>query len=142
MVIRSTGCCGVQELQYISSHPTPQEVLKDLCDRMRKPAKTTAEQHYALSGKPHGHYIFTGVIRHRKGEGAPTQDGKYGPNLMAYIRQHNLGTVVESAEGPNRVNHPTHIIKVWVWTPAPRMLQAWYEANYGKRSKTAERPSV
>lgn len=141
MDIRPTGCCGVLELTYISTHNTPQEVVKDLCRRLwQRPILKNSygfPDFQELPAKPYGHYIFTGVVRYTNKNAGNTA---YAPRLAEYIRANRLGTVSESEEAPNRVNHPGHWIKVYVWQPNPLILRAWWEANGGQ--KKVRKPRV
>jgi hypothetical protein len=53
----------------------------------------------------------------------------YGPRFAAYICKHRLGTVIVGGTAPNRINHPTHVIRLWVWTPNPDRIKAWWKKH-------------
>ena len=78
-----------------------------------------------LYGAPAAFYIFTGVVGYTKSKGKP----RYGPEFANFISEHKLGTVTEAPARVNRTNHPTHLVKVWVWSPNYRKLKAWYNKN-------------
>lgn len=54
---------------------------------------------------------------------------KYGESLAALIKENNLGEVVESPVRRNRVNHPKHDVRVYIWTPDIDGLQAYASAQ-------------
>jgi hypothetical protein len=80
-------------------------------------------------------YVFTGVVACNGDEEdddyleEDTLD--YGPEFAAYIKEHNLGALIETPGRWNRLNHPTHKVKVWVWAPSETSLTAWYNSHGG-----------
>lgn len=118
-----TQCCAVREIANLSGHPSALDAMKAFCKQIWDPAYNGNP-----TSKLHGHFIFTGVVKHTDGSKI-TRDGKYGPEFAAYIKKHSLGDVVESKAASNRVNHPSHLVKVWVWSPHPVNLKKWYAKN-------------
>lgn len=135
MDINGTSCCALEELENISDMGSPEEILEEICGRAyEKDFYGFYDDEKVL--KSSAFYVFTGVVGYRDGENL---DVDYGPNLAKFIENHGLGVVVESPARYNRVNEPTHRVKVWVWAPSDRKLKAWWK-DY-KTKKEAERES-
>lgn len=75
-------------------------------------------------------YLFNGIVGYRKGslESDPDRLG-YVEAFRDFIRANDLGEVVESETGFNRVNNPTHNILMCMWKPRPVVLKKWYVEN-------------
>lgn len=146
MELLETSCCAVREIDGLSDHLKAEEAMEEFCfliirdddeyyagddgyydtmGRWRRPARTPQPPF-----KTPGLIIFTGVV----GDTNPKVKGNftYGPNFKAYILKHKLGMVVESPLTTNRLNHPTHQIKAWMWRPNQKALNAWY-ALHGRK---------
>ena len=108
MQIRCTGCCAMSEITGLSTHLTAREAMTAFC-------RETGVTLY----KPHAFYLFTAVVRQ------PGSRPTYGQNFAALIRRNKLGALRESVAKPNRVNHPSHIVKVWIWSPNISNLRKW-----------------
>lgn len=129
MNIESTSCCAVEDINDLSSHNTPELAMREFCLGLEVEKDYNYYRSKKVLSQPAGFYIFTGVVRHSKGSGTPRQNGKYAPNFAAYILKHKLGSVVETTAHPNRVNHPDHWIKVYVWHPNETNLRKWWKKN-------------
>lgn len=111
-------CCAVHELVDISDYSNPRDAMRKLCELVR-PDRLEA------------FYIFTGVVRFKADSDDFGANVTYGPNFAAYIREHKLGIVSGSCIRSNRVNHPDHFVKVWIWAPSVHGLKLWWKANSG-----------
>lgn len=128
-----TDCCGVKIISSLEDHDdNPKGAMIAFC-------KLNAIQTYRDSkrvtelAKPAAFYIFTAVI----GCAAPEERDcgcmhNYGNEFADFIRVNKLGMIKETPSRRNRVNEPDHTIKVWVWSPNPKGLQAWWDENKGK----------
>jgi uncharacterized HAD superfamily protein len=67
-------------------------------------------------------------------DGTTPQNGPYAQNFAAYIIAKKLGTVVAGAEAPNRINHPTHVVRMYSWAPDVEALKRWYQRNRVKKA--------
>ena len=129
MYLNATSCCALQDIAGLKEHPTPEEAMQAFCEntivRSDYDWNTGRYTKRGISrAKLHGHYIFTGVVGYKGNrEGGSVT---YGPKFAAFIRKHQLGAVVAGKAEINRTNHPTHIVKVWVWTPNQVKVKAWY----------------
>lgn len=117
MYIRSTQCCALDEIFGLSDHKSAEDAMSNFCSiivRMDNKVYTT------------GLYLFTGVIKHTDGSEAMT-NFTYGPNFAAFIRDNKLGKVRGSWSAPNIINHPTHVVRAWIWCPDRDALTKWYK---------------
>lgn len=138
MQILNTRCCAVKEMVSIRTEASPVGVLENVC-RHVWPKKDATLNTYRLNNynrysKPSAHYIFTGVVKYGT-KMMSSMPVKYGPDLAAYILKNKLGAVVESVPEFNRVNNPSHLIQVWVWTPDPTRLRRWWTKNNPEKPK-------
>lgn len=128
MIIRDMSCCAVQEIAGLShtggdSHAAMRDFCKIELDRSFRGLYTM--------------YIFTGVLEHTCGE--PIYGGPdYGPNFAKFIKEHGLGEVVAGKPEFNRVNHPTHLVQGWIWTPDVEAVKAWWSKNKAVAKKGKE----
>jgi len=132
------GCCAIQEIRQLRQSATPEAAMVDFCKALWH------SQHYDyrtgtyktsnnLGRRLDAHYIFTGV----EGYSKPDRYGgraKYGSEFAAFITANDLGTVVGTDPALNRMNHPTHKVAAWIWTPAPTKLKNWWK-KYQKEHK-------
>lgn len=114
-----SGCCGVQEIAFISHHETTEDAMFAFC---------SAELgiRYGMRLPLSGSYIFTGVVA------SPEERPQYGQRFEAFIKKHKLGTVTRSHSFTNRRNHPDNTLRVWVWSPNERNLRAWFRKYTGR----------
>jgi len=113
MILTNTQCCAVQEISDLSYHKTAKEAMKTFCD----------EVGYFHQQRPAAFYIFTAVVRQ------PRSKPTYGQRFAELIRRNKLGELRESVARPNRLNHPNHLVKVWIWAPNERNLWKWDRRN-------------
>lgn len=130
----SQNCCGVGEICELRSHKSAKEAMQEFCRQtyMQKvwDYQTNKYQYKPYKyGKAKALYMFAGVVKHTTGTAEPTYGFNYGPAFAKFIEDNDLGAVVESASAPNRTAHPTHVVRAWIWQPAPRKLRAWYNKN-------------
>jgi hypothetical protein len=121
MFINDTGCCAVMEIINLKFGGSPHSIMKRL-----------DEEFYYDEIVKHeipSFIIFTGVVGYTNSKVKP----KYGPDFKKFILKNKLGTVTETQAAPNRVNHPSHLVKVWVWTPAPMNLKKWWRLSGGDK---------
>ena len=111
MLIEETTCCAVKEIDGLSEYTNAKDAMLDACEELGI---------YNYPKYTPGFVIFTGVVN--RGQ-------RYGQNFKAFILRNKLGSVAESPAAPNRINHPSHLVKVWVWQPDPTRLQHWYKQN-------------
>lgn len=138
--INSTNCCAVNQLHHLHTQIDPKTgefdpkgVLKRMFEswwkyKLQYPESKSS---YKIESYCFGHYIFTGVVELKgnvslESRGAGCKDLTYGPKLADFIKKHKLGRVVGSRPEINRVNHPNHLVKVWVWTPNVENLEKWF----------------
>jgi hypothetical protein len=123
MHINDTGCCAMKEICGLEDTPTTEQRLDDVCSMIASDYCHGDDKLHASSVS--GFYVFTGVVAsdyaYHMGK-KPT----YGQEFAAYITRNGLGTVTASVAARNRVNHPDHKVKVWVWAPNAKKLAAWY----------------
>ena len=129
MDIKGTGCCAVQEIVHLRDHDNTAEAMAEFCKQTYTSQTydyNTSAYIYRLNprAKLHGHYTFTGVIGYKDRK---ERSITYAPNFAAFIRTHQLGAVVGGKAEYNRTNHPTHLVRVWIWTPNPVNVKAWYK---------------
>lgn len=123
------GCCAIDDIFELSLHVgDPEGAMKTLCKAVRS---------YNGTLRLPAFYIFSGVERCTGDKYddddyiEPDQLG-YGSEFAAYIRKHRLGVLRESPARKNRLNHETHIDKVWLWAPSELRLNAWWKEHGGK----------
>jgi len=57
---------------------------------------------------------------------------KYGSKFARFIKKEKLGKVVTLPKKPNSLNHPDHIVQMWLWSPDVEALRKWYAKNKDK----------
>jgi hypothetical protein len=134
MEIHETACCALMEMAHISDHEgDAEEVMKEMCEQLDPELGSPIDSYN--DGPPKGitlvipgHMIFTAVVGYTTNDDEEGYGVKpsYGPNLAKFIKKNKLGAVVESPIQVNRVNHPTHKVRVYVWTPNAKNLQKWW----------------
>lgn len=131
MEVEVTGCCGVGEIEDLSHCSGPESAMKEFCEIIYE--EGTMDDPYGEEGNKRGNipknlYTFTGVVKHTDNSSS-SRGFTYAPDFKAFILKHKLGTVVESKGRTNIHNHPTHVIKVYVWSVNQRNLKAWHKQH-------------
>lgn len=130
MELIPTQCCGVEEIHDLSSHSTAEETMMGLCDALTYDGYNDREYRHGSSHSGDliipGLITFTGVVGYTD---VTRANVTYGPNFAAYIKRHKLGQVTCSSISTNRVNHPTHKIRLWVWKPSISGLIKWWKKH-------------
>lgn len=119
------SCCGLRELNSISNHSTPAEALKKACSELIP--------YNLYTPKPSNkkldidHLEFSQVVFSQAYVPGRTSKTGYGDRLMAFIEEHNLGTVVRGRTNtnPNSGNRLT----VFLWAVNRAALVRWYNAT-------------
>lgn len=122
MYLSSTGCCAVKEICDLSAHRTARAAMQAFC----KSHKYYGEDKL---GSISAFVTFTGVTKITKREYEQPSAPTYGQTFAKFIIDNNLGAVSESVSRVNRCNHPNHTVKVWVWCPSIKNLNAWWIKN-------------
>jgi len=109
MIAGETRCCGVLEIDGLSSHETPRAAMTSLIDRLRNRCTTM----------PVPFITFVGVVAYGKDESAldharVRRFNNYGQEFADYIVQNDLGNVVESNV---RASWSGNTLKMWIWEP-------------------------
>jgi hypothetical protein len=123
MDVTTMNCCACQEINYISDCDTAEEAMLEFAEHNGK----------YLSA----FYIFTGLIKNGRNV---DPGGKVCQGFAKIIEDNELGELVESPAKPNRLNHPTHKVKIWIWMPNRKKLAAWFKKNVTKEYLERERP--
>lgn len=136
--LETLACCAVVEMGDIQYFKTPTSALKALCKASAPATSRWGEYNDDTADWIPGlqlssFYTFSGIEEVKGGNvnrrGVPVG---YASKLAAFIRENRLGTVAASPARTNRLNHPTHVVKVFLWTPAKRNLEAWYKKHGGR----------
>lgn len=134
---QNNACCAVEDIHNLADSASAESAMRDF-----------VQEHISASGGYYsyynrcttpseleveipGHVIFTEVVGFQTAAGKkrvrrayePKTNG-YGKKFAAYIKRHKLGSVVASAVTKNHVNHPDHLVKVYVWTPDIKAVEA------------------
>lgn len=128
--------CSVAALNGVQ-HQTPEQTIKDYCSLLKQRTYSSADKKY-VDGYRYGYYIHVFFSGPEQGTLHPTDCwySKAGGGvdlLAAYIREHNLGQVVET---PPRWNH-RHAgrkpgegdVIAYIWSPDPDALEKWHQAK-------------
>ena len=123
-----TACCAMGEIGDLNLHKTPEDAMKAFCKQFTD---------YYSKSELHdigAFYIFSGVVRCQEGnaDGCRCSNHDYAPKFAEYIKERGLGIVKESPGRRNRVNHPYHTVKLWIWAPSVKALQTWWKEHGGK----------
>lgn len=125
LLIKHTACCAVDEIFQLSHHTTAKDAMKAFCKRVYE------EHAGTMLGRPkitQALYLFTGVIRHTDGS-KPETNFTYGPEFAQFIKDNGLGKVRASFSAANRLNHPTHVVKAWLWRSNEKAVKTWWKKN-------------
>ena len=123
MFIDDTCCCAMNQIDNLSGHRTAKDAMLDFCERVTDDEDDGWDETPTFSSLA-AFYVFSGEVKRTDGTKVPL-GGKYGPNFADFIKRNKLGSVVCTEAHPNRVNHPKHIVKIWVWHPDLKRLMAW-----------------
>jgi hypothetical protein len=132
MYIEEAGCCAVSEICDLHSSRTAKGAMLSFCDsQMTNDGYDPwgARDRRQNSDDLSAFYIFTGVIKLTEPQHGWQGGVTYGPRFAKFIKDNKLGEVSTLRGHPNRVNHPDHVVKVWVWHPNKRNLSIWYREN-------------
>lgn len=118
--INETSCCAVNEIHGLSGYRDPKKAMLAFCEE---------RQDYGNPGNirdPGGLITFTAVVKYKNSK---KPGPSYGPDFATFIKENDLGEVAESPMAYNRINHPTHGVKLWAWAPDLKNLKKWYKKN-------------
>lgn len=130
LTFRATGCCGIQELTELSSHPTPEDAMDVFCGRMLRKIRKVAYLDRVLGdcqlrqSHLYSFYLFTAAVYDPGKGGRP-----YGQNFAEYIKAHRLGQVTTLPARPNYAFHPDHKVQAWLWKPSLSGMKKWYQVR-------------
>lgn len=136
MMINRLQCCAITEIYDLGlTEGNPTQVMLKFCEKVMK-VDTSGGNYYSpkkVGPNPGAFYVFSEVVRIRKDSRdsyKPKHDG-YGARFAKFIKENKLGALVETPNRCNRLNHPDHTIKVYIWMPAKRSLMAWWTKHKG-----------
>lgn len=124
MRISGGTACSHQEISGLGEYKDGKSALIDFCTlKFGKPYRRIVGRHYFYS-----FYVFSAAVPTEEkgvvyGQKNPTP---YGDLFCAYLRENNLGEVVETPAKVNVAFHPAHSNKVWVWAPDHDAVKAWW----------------
>lgn len=109
VTLHKTQCCGVAELNNLSSAEGPLDALKDLVEPLKNYLP-------AGCGIPHPpvFVIFTGTTKTIDKKHAGGRCDNYGQAFADFLVNNSLRDVVASGE---RVNLTGNTLRLWVWHP-------------------------
>jgi hypothetical protein len=140
--------CAAHVIGYLNEFEGPKDAMIAFC-------KTHSDRYNGFEMRDPGAFIlFTGVEDltesdadyYRKKDGVdddnedysdeefPDPPLGYGGKFEKFILANDLGPVTGSELRPNRLNHPNHIDKMWVWCPDFERLKAWWEPHRAQLS--------
>ncbi len=147
MDLLNVACCGVREINRLSSYDEPKAALKAFCDWVYvkppsgppRPIENPNNGVLAPKGNARFRYAFFTQATYQwqeRGE-VGSRPRYYGVDFAAFIKEHELGQVV-IATGKRGVRNPNteNLLKMWVWTVDHYALQAWYKNATRRRKKT------
>lgn len=119
MVVNYTACCGLDEIDLLGLHKTPEKAMALL-----KHAHPT----------PSAMFLFTGVTKRRVVDHTGTyRTDDYGRAFARFVKAAGLGHVVG---GKATINPETgNTIRAWVWTVNRPAYRAWGSPR-GKQVKS------
>ena len=114
VTIRSTGCCGLRELDQLGTEPDAPTTMLNL-----RPGFTSGDLRNLAF------ILFTGVsTRHREDHTGVRRADDYGGEFAAWITEHDLGKVIKTDEIPNPKTG--NGLTCWLWTPWYPAIHQWY----------------
>lgn len=127
MYLYDTHCCGIQEIDNLSTHMDGRDAMRSFCSKtFGAPIKFKGVQ--AVEHTPYSFYMFTeavnldGTPRVAWGGGA----ADYGVAFKQFIETNNLGKVFQSEYRKNKTFHPDRAVRVYIWEPNVDALRAWW----------------
>lgn len=139
MEIVSTKCCGINEIDKLGEHNTPEGAMLSFCESQLETnnkfvnpsgVKEAAGTKNAICT----HYFFTGAVypKDLTASGRVRKD-HYGVAFAKFITDNDMGTVIETPCAVNEAWHPDHSVMAWMWTPNFNAVRAWYVDRRGER---------
>lgn len=141
-------CCGLQELGDLQEYDSPQKAMLAFLGQVFTKNRYTKTFDATNIGNI---YIFSGVERvtnngkpiptYRNGEKEPDYDPisdrypvkiKYASEFASFIKKNDFGLLRSCPAKSNRLNHPNHMVKCWIWCPNIPKLKAWYTKHFYK----------
>lgn len=130
-LMNSESCCGVSEIDWLQTHKDPKKAMIDLCNQMVEQYYDYESYSYKSKGgdlQIPGLITLTAVVKYT-GKDKKTKAKGYGKEFASFIVKNRLGELVAGPVAPNRLNHPTHQVRIWVWKPNVGALRKWYKEN-------------
>lgn len=132
--IQDMLCCAAIEINGLDEFKgDSKKAMLDFCVNY-----DNYDDYYGTTGfsDPGAFVIFTGIVKiddnkydnHSK-DPYREYGTSYGQSFADFIVKNKLGQVVRSVARRNRVNHPNHFVRVWVWAPNYTNLRKWYKEN-------------
>jgi len=132
MRLVNTSCCAMEEISDLRDNAgRPHKTVKQLCEEFWGPPTKSiwgCRQEIRPESVP-AFIIFSGVEHCDKDGDDDIVDTGYAQELADYINENNLGIVTRSVKRKNRVNHPDHTVRIYIWAPSPKGLIEWYKKN-------------
>lgn len=141
MILGQTACCAINEIEGLSDHDDAHDAMMAFCDELSGNGSYEKNDYLDLDGDliiP-GMVTFTAVVGYTDGT---KEKPSYGPNFAAYIKKHKLGRVSMSPLTINRINHPTHKIRLWAWAPSVKSLLKWWKKYGPEPEPVKEEPTT
>lgn len=118
-----SSCCGVKEITQIQQSKHSKEALQSVLAANGTGFQFTARE---TAPKRMGQVWFTQVDK-----GTPSRKN-YGVNFAKFLVNQKLGSVVCATKpSPNPNYNNGHKILMWIWTPNPKAVWKWWQANGG-----------
>lgn len=124
--LHRTCCCGLLEVNMLSSEKTPLEALEGMWDFPQVPLKRS----------PVPFVLFTGVVVNYDSNHARTErKDDYALAFANFITENHLGVVTKSGVKPNC--YGGNLLQAWIWEPDHKALKAFMENGNGNSDYTA-----
>lgn len=138
--LKLTGCCGMLEIDGLSTVDTAELGMKGLCTTLEANPHNYMPQGAAnpqgLAGARFGLLIFSGVVARVQTDHYSGRRDDYGAAFNDYILEKRLGPVVA---GPAATNPRTNnTVRAWTWAPDKAALNGWWIANRPPAPPTPE----
>jgi hypothetical protein len=116
--LNGTKCCGVLEIDDLSTCSTPEKALIGIAQALRTGythrwgfVDESGDMKYNF---PVPFVTFTGVVKRKINDHASGRKDNYGQAFADYLESNELGLVLDSYE---RKNWTGNTIKLWIWHP-------------------------
>lgn len=133
--INEMSCCAFQEIDGVEDYDDPKDFLLDLCREIWPERRVT----YGEKNMPSAFYVFTGVIKVKRGNLSSTGMVE---RVAEYIKKHKLGALSKGPSRVNRINHPDHTVRGYIWAPSEDKLWKWWRANQDESDKENYKESL